>query len=209
MGRSVAPDQPANDMKPFEAANGVDWRDFSVRLRRYVARHVDPAEADDVTGDILLRLVRHRDRLANARNPLAYLFGVARNAVADTHRRRAVEKRATRQLAQISELSMDPFPEPEPAADGALAECMIPFIQRLPAHYSEALMLTEIDGLSRQVAAARLGLSLSGLKSRVQRGRKRLKHALLTCCTVEANARGDILDYSPRNPSRKTCRCGA
>jgi RNA polymerase sigma-70 factor, ECF subfamily len=55
-------------------------------------------------------------------------------------------------------------------------------------------------------AAARLtGISTSGMKSRVQRGRKRLAALLQQCCSVERSPSGSVTDYSPR---RGSCACG-
>ena len=63
-------------------------------------------------------------------------------------------------------------------------------------------MLTDIEGLTRAEAADRLGLSVSGMKSRVQRGRAKLKQALLRCCAVETDRWGTVLDYREHGPER-------
>ena len=47
------------------------WTRVEARLRAYVRRRVDPIWADDVVGDVLLRLVQHRDSVETARNPVA------------------------------------------------------------------------------------------------------------------------------------------
>jgi RNA polymerase sigma-70 factor, ECF subfamily len=51
-------------------------------------------------------------------------------------------------------------------------------IRSLPEGYRGAVRLAEVEGLSQQEVADRLGLSLSGAKSRVQRGRVLLKGVL-------------------------------
>src|SRR5207248_11388815 len=65
--------------------------------------------------------------------------------------------------------------------------------------------LTEIDGLTQAQAADRLGLSLPGMKSRVQRGRQQLEEMLIQCCAVERDVRGGLTDYRPRHGP---CGCG-
>ena len=72
------------------------WSEFQSRLRRYVATRVDSPWADDVTSDILLRLLKNRHRLEQAHNPSAWAYRVAANAITDHYRRRAVESRANR-----------------------------------------------------------------------------------------------------------------
>lgn len=178
------------------------WIGFETRLRGYVRRRVDPGSVDDVVGSILLRLVQHQDDLKAAHSPIAWALRVAANAVTDHHRRRASERRAMTQ-AEFEALGVPTAENPEenPASDD-LALCLVPMLRALPAPYGDALMLTDIEGLTQAQAAARLGLSLSGMKSRVQRGRRKLKQALLRCCTVELDRRGGILDYHQRSSDR-------
>ena len=183
------------------------WKSFETRLRGYVRRRVDPALVDDVLGDIMLRLVRHQDELAAASNPTAWALRVASNAVVDHYRRGATEKRAGADAGSI-DWSGDLRPkedESESVAASEIAQCLVPFIRGLPDPYGEALMMTDIKGVSQTEAARRLGLSVSGMKSRVQRGRRKLKDALLRCCAIELDARGGVIDYDRR---RAGCRPG-
>lgn len=186
------------------APTADDWQAFVASLRRYVQRRVDPTFADDVLGNILLRLVEHRDALQDADNPSAWMFRVAANAITDHYRRSATEARV---LAESGADSLKDIPAPSPtgsSADAELSQCLVPLIRSLPESYAEALLLTDIEGLTQVEAARRLGLSLSGMKSRVQRGRARLRQALLRCCKVHLDRRGGVLEYEPRS---RTCSC--
>jgi RNA polymerase sigma-70 factor, ECF subfamily len=75
--------------------------------------------------------------------------------------------------------------------------CLTPLIARLPEPYREAIRLVEIDGLPQRDLSERFAVSLSGAKSRVQRGRDKLKDLLLHCCQVELDKRGNVMDYHP------------
>lgn len=177
------------------------WKSFETRLRGYVRRRVDPALVDDVVGDIMLRLVRHQDELAAARNPTAWTLRVAANAVVDHYRRGAREKRVGAEAGGIDwsgELRAEEE-ETGSSASTEIAQCLVPLIRGLPDPYSEALLVTDIDGVSQTEAARRLGLSVSGMKSRVQRGRRKLKDALLRCCAIQVDGRGGVLDYQRRS----------
>ena len=78
----------------------------------------------------------------------------------------------------------------------------------MPEGYREAVQLAELEGLSQQEVAERLGLSLSGAKSRIRRGRGMLKEALEACCHFEFDRRGNMTDYEPK-PDRNVCPdCG-
>ncbi len=193
-----------------EAAFADDaWQDFTTRLRAYVRRRLDPAWADDVFGDVLLRLVRHRADLRAAENPSAWVFRVAANVLADHHRRRGAEHRALARAGVEPEVVASAGNDEDEGAAAELSECLIPLLRGLPAPYSEALLLTEVEGLSQIAAAKRLGVSLSGMKSRVQRGRVKLKEALLRCCAIEIDRRGHVLAYAPQAAGCGSCGTGA
>src|SRR4029453_11954052 len=72
-----------------------------------------------------------------------------------------------------------------PSLQDDLAPCLTPLMDRLPAHYREAVRLVELEGLPQRELSERFAVSLSGAKSRVQRGRDKLKDLLLRCCQVE------------------------
>ena len=172
-----------------------EWADFQHTLRRYVARRVEAAHADDLVSEILLRLIQHESGFKTADNPLAWMYRVATNVITDYYRRRSaehamVENRDNAELVEVDHQENEITPQEE------LARCLIPLIKNLPPQYREALQLVDIEGLPQQKAARQLGLSLSGMKSRVQRGRIKLKELLLSCCAVELNKRGGVVDYA-------------
>ncbi len=173
---------------------------FDRRLRAYISRRVDAAFVDDIFGDILLRVAAHRDQFDAAGNPLAWLYRVAGNVIADHYRRRAVEHTAKKQL-QHEEAGRAGAANDETNSYRELAECVRPIIETLPGDYRDALLLTDIQGMTQAEAAARAALSVSGMKSRVQRGRDKLKDALHRCCEIELDRRGQIVDFAPRGPS--------
>ena len=87
-----------------------------------------------------------------------------------------------------------------------LAGCLRPMIERLSREYRQAVILVDLEGLTQQEAAAHLGLSLSGMKSRVQRGRRQLKGMLEACCTIELDRRRGVADYDLRDQQDHPCR---
>ena len=83
---------------------------------------------------------------------------------------------------------------------------MAPLMTELADVDREALRLVEVDGVTQVEAARRLGLSVSGMKSRVQRARSRLRSVVEACCRVELDRRGGLVDYEPRGQG---CGCGS
>ena len=86
--------------------------------------------------------------------------------------------------------------------------CLLPMIQSLPELYRKTLLLSEIESLSQKEVAQKLGLSLSAVKSRVQRGRERLKKLLLECCRFEFDHQGTVTDFENKEDSCKQCYTG-
>lgn len=170
---------------------------FHDPLRRFVAARVsDPAAVDDIIQEIYLRIHTHLADLRDPERLPAWIFQIARHAIVDHYRSR-------RPAAELPELLQ--APEDSCAED---LECEVtgwldPMIDELPEAYREALALTIREGLTQAEVAARLGLSLSGAKSRVQRGREKLKEMLWNCCHFEFDRYGGILDYQGR-----CCCCG-
>ena len=170
------------------------YENLNADLRRFVARRVDdPHAVDDILQDTYLRLHTH---LASVREPerlTSWVYQVTRNAIID-HYRRGQRRPAAAELP-------DDLPQPDEPADDAerqLASSLSAMVSCLPEKYREALVLTELHGLKQQVVADRLGLSLSGAKSRVQRAREQLKAIFLDCCHVELDRLGGVVGYEPR-----------
>ncbi|HYO94161.1 MAG TPA: sigma factor-like helix-turn-helix DNA-binding protein, partial [Polyangiaceae bacterium] len=98
--------------------------------------------------------------------------------------------------------------EEEGGAEHELAAHVAVFIARLPSPYREALTLTEMEGLTQKDAAAMLGVSLSGMKSRVQRARQQLRQLVEASCRIALDARGRVVSCEPRADGRLPhCRC--
>lgn len=79
----------------------------------------------------------------------------------------------------------------------------------LPPPYREALTLTELEGVTQREAARMLGVSVSGMKSRVQRGRERLRELFEECCEIALDARSRVVGCAPRAGTRGPTGCCA
>ncbi len=177
-------------------AGALPWSEVAARLRPFVARRVDASDVDDVMQDVLARTQRGLAGLRDEARLSAWLLQVARSAIADHGRVRARHPIA------------DPAAAPEPIAPDdddddrvafqALVGCVAAFVARLPSPYRETITLVELEGLSVAAAADVAGVSVSGMKSRVQRGRARLRALFEACCEIALDARGKVTDVTPR-----------
>ena len=166
-------------------------------IRVFVARRVArPQDAEDVTQEALLRLYRNAESLRDDQALEAWMYRIARNAITDHYRRSAVRPAPTdpEQLVALASTTDDDVAD----ADVQLASCLSPLLARVPESYRHALELTDLGGLTQEEAAARMGLSTSGMKSRVQRGRRMLRTEVSRCCRIELDARGALADATVR-----------
>jgi RNA polymerase sigma-70 factor, ECF subfamily len=173
------------------------WTDLHAAVRAFVARRVrDAHAADDIAQDVMLKVQAQLAAHAPPAEKLdAWVFRVARNAVIDHYRARRDQSPLDASDAIAIEREEDPAAE--------LSRCVRQIIQRLPPEDAQALTLTDIQGLSQQQLADRIGLSLSAAKSRVQRARAKLQAMMLDCCDIERNRAGAVVDYqtTPRTPN--------
>jgi RNA polymerase sigma-70 factor (ECF subfamily) len=173
-------------------------------LRRFVARRVRPEHVDDLVQDILLRMhERAGDLHEEARLP-GWAFRIAQSVVADHHRSKQPRLvAAERSLSQAHEAHEEPATREGDEQDGNVNEIVAgwlrPMLALLPDEYEQALELVDVEGLSQRAYAERVGLSLSGAKSRVQRGRRMLEEIVRACCDLELDARGNVIGYERRN----------
>ena len=184
------------------------WADVHQRLRAFIGRRVsDPHAADDVAQEVLLRLHRNIERLRHEDRLDAFAYEIARNAITDHYRAKARAREVPSAPSSLADrIDADPNHEQQTEdRDGRqqLARCLEPLAQRLPLPYRDAIMLTDLGDLS-QVQAARLtGLSVPGMKARVQRARAHLRELLTECCEVALDKRRQIAEVQRTGP----CAC--
>ena len=157
-------------------------------LVRFFARRA-PGEAEDLAQETLLRIHRGLPTLRDAERVDAWVWSVAYNVWRDRLRARRPE--------EVS-LEEPPFPPTEPPGATARVASWLPaFVEALPEPYREAVRLADLEGVPQAELARRLDLSDSGARTRVQRGRARLRAALESCCAI-AWAEGEVVDVQAR-----------
>ncbi len=166
------------------------WGKHEAELRGYLNRQLgDIGLAEDLLQSTFLKAIAEGAGFCVLENPRAWLFRVARNLLAD-HFRRA------REDVELDE--EPPVVEKEIPAIESLAECLPHALQALAPEDRDAIEHCDLDGMKQAAYANSKGLSLAAAKSRVQRARKRLKHALEQRCEIRFDEQGVVCCYSPR-----------
>ena len=185
------------------------WREVIAQLRAFVRRRIaDPERAEDLVGEILLRIHQNLGSIADRDRLTHWASRVARNAVIDEYRRAA---RAREHLVPAPEdvvaIEDRDDMDDESTVLTDLTRCLHPLLNGLPAEQRSAVQMIDLDGLPQAAAARMEGVSLSGMKSRVQRGRRRLAELLEQCCTLTLDARGVPMDYARSSGCDGGCGC--
>ena len=168
------------------------WRDHEAELRGWLRHRLgNPVDADDALQDLFIKAMRQGERFCAIDNARAWLFEVARNAVADRLRL----KRETIELPADLAGEVD-----DVAPVDRLVACLPRVLSELSREDREAITLCDLEGLPQEEYARRAGLSLPGAKSRIQRARKRLREQLSQACQVRLDAAGQVSDFVPRPP---------
>ena len=174
------------------------WEDFRAPLRSFIRRRVrDDHVADDLLQEAFLKIHNGVGSLKDDQRLTAWLYRIARNTITDHFRKHPFEALNTSTVAERPT-------EADHGSSQELATCLSRMVAQLPEKYRQAIELAELQGATQRHVASQLGLSVSGAKSRVQRGREQLKKMLLSCCDVELDSRRNVLNYQPRgkNASR-------
>ncbi|MDL1894923.1 RNA polymerase sigma factor SigZ [Anaerolineae bacterium CFX7] len=174
------------------------WNELAANLRRFILKRVrDEQTADDILQNVFIKIHTHLDSLQDDRKLAAWVYQIARNAIADYYRRAP----AAYALAETIPAS----DEMDDETRAALARSLREMVDCLPEGYRTALMLDAFEGLDQSEIGERLGISVSGAKSRVQRARVKLRDLLFDCCHFEFDRRGRVMDYYPRTRCCPAC----
>jgi RNA polymerase sigma-70 factor, ECF subfamily len=186
------------------SSQALDWSAFYSQLHGFVAARVrPPSDADDLV-QVILERAMSKAADAEIGNAAGWLFGIARNAIADHYRLQA------RTLVAAAE-TLEAVASPLGVSDeerAAVIACMEPLLNTLPTEVAQLLRWADMEGRPMQAIADDLGIGLSATKSRVQRARKDFVKATRECCAITVDARGRVTDLTPRN-TPKAIECAA
>jgi RNA polymerase sigma-70 factor (ECF subfamily) len=188
------------------------WSEVQSGLRTFIAKRVtDEASVEDLLQEVFVRMQRGLGGLKKESRLVSWIYQIARHAIIDYYRAR--DRQPERPVGLASDLeTYYPASLPVESSEGSgqlrteLAGCLRPMIERLSEDYRQAVTLVDLEGLAQHEAAARLGLSVSGMKSRVQRGRRQLRDMLEACCVIALDRRRGVTDYDLRDQQDSSCR---
>jgi RNA polymerase sigma factor (sigma-70 family) len=157
------------------------YRQHVEAVQRFVARRVDdPYLAADLTADVFVAVIESAGSYRRSRGePVAWLFGIARNVVAGERRRNAKDLRTAARVRGRELVDEDDLTALHERIDGeSAARALYQELRRLPAGERAVLELVALDGLSAGEAGRALGIGAIAARVRLHRARRRLRSRL-------------------------------
>jgi RNA polymerase sigma-70 factor, ECF subfamily len=170
------------------------WTEFLTTFNEYICRRLaNPAAAKDISRNVIVTLHDQLARIRKVERLETWLCLVIRHILIE------YDHVAGNDMPVSPELSEEEINDLQ-AAFHQIVSC-------LPKIYRDALLHTAFEGLTQKELAKHCGISLSGAKSRIQRGRKRLKRMLLDGCQMELDRRRNSRSFRLAIPERGFHEC--
>ncbi len=161
------------------------WTDLHKELKRFISHKIkDTHSSEDILQNVFLKIQLHLHTLSDSAKLTSWVYQITRNAVVDHYRK------------MKPEMVLDGFDfaeqENEEPLYLSLSTCINQKIDKLPEEYKQAILLTYFNNYSQIALAEKLQLSYSGTKTRVQRGREKLKDLLSGCEHIPPDQKADM-----------------
>lgn len=159
-----------------ERALADAYREWSSLVYSLALRSLgDASDAEDVTQKVFVSAWQGREKYDPERAAVpAWLVGITRNTIADTHAARARERAIA---DQVSAVTLD---DPQPAAEAGLAERLLiaDELAKLEPEPQAVVRLAFFDDLTHTQIAERLNMPIGTVKSHIKRSLTRLRSRL-------------------------------
>jgi RNA polymerase sigma-70 factor, ECF subfamily len=176
------------------------WTELHEDLHRFICSRVGHQEhCHDILHDVFLKIASGTKALNEVDNIKSYLIRIAANTITDHYRK-------VRSFEPNFEVANDQTEEFRDHTTVLSNQFLHKTIASLPEPYREALIKTELEGLTQKDYAEFANISLSGAKSRVQRARQKLKEQILACCDYNFDKYGNIISCCGEEISGSCCR---
>jgi RNA polymerase sigma-70 factor (ECF subfamily) len=174
--------------------NHIDYiyRNYHKLLMAFIIRRVkNRFIAEDILQDVFIKVLHNIKTLKDTEKIKNWLFQITRNSIIDYYRN-------VKESVESTERVLNTNDHHEDEVSKKLQLSVLSMIQQLPFKYRQALFLADYKGLAQKEIAYKLNVSLTCVKSRVQRARRMMKEIYLKCCHFEFDRNGKVIDYYNR-----------
>jgi RNA polymerase sigma-70 factor, ECF subfamily len=162
------------------------WEDYKSSLLGYIKKRVtNNDDAKDILQDVLLKSYQYCSKGKTILHLKSWLFKITQNTIIDYYKKNKNSSFDTDFVDEINENTLI----------GEASEYVKSLLKLLPDEYAIPLYMYDLENISQKEIAEKLNLTLPNTKSRIQRGRIKLKERFLECCIVEFDENGEMIRF--------------
>lgn len=175
----------------------VIWDEFSEALKRFIYNRVKNNEiTNDLLQEVFIKIHLNIHKIKKQESIKSWIYTITVNTINDYFKKQSKLSKLNFETIELNNKT---------TTEHSAKDCLLPLINNLPSTYKDALLLSEIKGLKQTEVAKILNISLSGAKSRIQRGRKLLKDGFIACCDYRLNESGYLVGEHKEKKDCKVC----
>jgi len=173
------------------------WDTYSEDIKHFILSKVkDETVSDDLLQETFIKVHTKLHTLKDDTKLKSWLFSVAKYSILDYYR----SKKPTEVFDNYDELNDELQPSSHTEKD-----CLRGILINLPKKYRDPIFMSDIMGLKQADVAKRLGLTLSAVKSQIQRARKLIAKGYMDCCGYTMNTQGYLVGEIQDRADCKVC----
>jgi RNA polymerase sigma-70 factor, ECF subfamily len=162
------------------------WEEYKSLLLGYIKKKVkNNDDAKDILQDVLLKSYQFCSKGKTVLHLKSWLFKITKNTIVDYYKK---NKSVPFDIDFADEINQN-------SLIGEASEYIKALLQLLPEEYAIPLYMYDLENISQKDIAEKLNLTLPNTKSRIQRGRIKLKERFLECCIVEFDDNGEMISF--------------
>ncbi|NHA02153.1 sigma-70 family RNA polymerase sigma factor [Mucilaginibacter sp. HC2] len=163
------------------------WEEYKSSLYRFILNRVlEEEEAKDLLQEVLLKSYQYCSKGKTVFYLKSWLYKIATNTIIDYY------KKAGNRQPLVDDLIAE---ENNGSVIGEASVYIKALLRLLPDEYAIPLAMYDLGDISQKDIAQKLDLSLTNTKSRIQRGRVKLKERFLECCAVTFDENGEMISF--------------
>jgi RNA polymerase sigma-70 factor, ECF subfamily len=151
-------------------------------------------DAEDILQNVFIKVATSVNDLNRKEKLQSWIYTIARNSIIDYYRTNIGKKNLMTEEDIADSFTDDEYVDTTKGLDC----CLIDFVNQLPEEYRDIIIDVEMRGAKQKDLTEKYNLAYPSIRSRVQRGREKLKQILLACCHIQWDNRGNILDVQSK-----------
>jgi RNA polymerase sigma-70 factor (ECF subfamily) len=175
------------------------WKEYEKELSSFVrARFFDKSLSSDLMQEVAIKIFKNKKQLSSIENIRAWLYKITRNTLIDFYKK---NDKAIPDDLYTSELTQS-YDE---SIENELFSCLQNMASLLKQTDKEILDLSIVEQYSINEISSKLNLSYDGTKSKLKRAKKKLASEFFSCCNLEKDTQGKIIDFKAINDKKCIC----